>query len=73
MEVTLHLGQPDLGIEEITRPMRPVGPGRYRLEGRELAVAGPWRVRIELLVSDLEQQSAEVFVPIGSTSGAHLH
>ena len=55
MEVTLHLGRPDLGIEEITRPMRHVGPGKYRLEGRELAVAEPWRVRIELLVSDFEK------------------
>jgi copper transport protein len=73
LEVTLHLGRPDLGIEEIARPMRHVGPGKYLLEGRELAVAGPWRVRIELLVSDFEKQSAEVFVPIGSASGAHLH
>jgi copper transport protein len=73
MEVTLHLGRPDLGIEEITRPMRHVGEGKYRLEGSELAVAGPWRLRIELLVSDFEQQSAEVFVTIGSASAAHLH
>jgi copper transport protein len=71
MEVTLHLARPDLGIEEITRLMRHVGPGKYRLEGPELAVAGPWRVRIELLVSDFEKQSAEVLVTIGSTSGAH--
>jgi copper transport protein len=73
MEVTLHLGRPDLGIEEITRPMRHVGPGRYRLEGPELAVAGPWRVRIDLLVSDFEKQSAEMLVNIGSASSTHLH
>jgi copper transport protein len=73
MEVTLQLGRPDLGIEEITRPMRHVGPGKYRLEGPELAVAGPWRVRIDLLVSDFEKQSAEVLVKVGSASGTHLH
>jgi copper transport protein len=73
MEVTLHLGRPDLGIEEITRPMRHVGPGKYRLEGPELAVAGPWRVRIDLLVSDFEKQGAEVLVNVGSASDAHLH
>jgi copper transport protein len=73
LEVTLQLGRPDLGIEEITRPMRHAGPGKYRLEGRELAVAGPWRLRIDLLVSDFEKQSAEVFVTIVSTSGAQSH
>jgi copper transport protein len=73
MEVTLHLGRPDLGIEEITRPMRHVGLGKYRLEGPELAVAGPWRLRIDLLVSDFEKQSAEAFVTIGSASTTHLH
>jgi copper transport protein len=73
MEVSLHLGRPDLGIEEITRLMQRVGLGRYRLEGPELAVAGPWHLRIDLLVSDFEKQSAEVLVTIGSASGTHLH
>jgi hypothetical protein len=53
--------------------MRLVGPGKYRLEGPELAVAGPWRVRIDLLVSDFERQTAEVLVNIGAASGTHLH
>ena len=73
MEVTLRLARPDLGIEEITRLMQHVGPGRYRLDGPELTVAGPWRLRIDLLVSDFEKQSAEVLVTIGSASGTHLH
>jgi copper transport protein len=73
MEVTVHLGRPDLGIEEITRLMQHVGPGRYRLQGPELAVAGPWRLRIDLLVSDFEKQSAEVLVTIGAASDTHLH
>ena len=49
-------------MEEIARLMQHVGPGRYRLEGPELAVAGPWRLRIDLLVSDFEKQSAEMRV-----------
>ena len=73
MEVRLRLRRPELGIEEIARLMQHVGPGRYRLEGPELAVPGPWRLRIDLLVSDFEKQSAEMFVPIGSASGTHLH
>ena len=73
MEVTLRLARPDLGIEEITRLMQHVGPGRYRLEGPELAVAGPWRLRIDLLVSDFEKHSAEMLVTVGSASGTHLH
>jgi copper transport protein len=72
MEVTLHLARPDLGIQEITRLMQHVGLGRYRLEGPELAVAGPWRVRIDLLVSDFEKQGAGVFVTVGSALGTHL-
>jgi copper transport protein len=70
MEVTLHLERPDLGIQAITRPMQHVGPGRYRLEGPELAVAGSWRIRIDLLVSDFAKQSAQVLVGIDSP---HLH
>jgi copper transport protein len=73
LEATLHLGRPDLGIEEITRLMQRVGPGRYRVAGPELAVAGPWRIRIDLLVSDFEKQSADLLVTIGSASDAHLH
>ena len=73
MEVTLHLGRPDLGMEEITRLMKRVGPGRYRLGGPELAVAGPWHLRIDLLVSDFEKHSADMLVTVGSASGTHLH
>jgi copper transport protein len=73
LEVTLHLARPDLGIQEITRSMQHVGPGRYRLMGPELALAGPWRIRIGLLVSDFERQSAQVLVSVDSPSGPHLH
>jgi copper transport protein len=70
LEVTLHLERPDLGIQEITRSMQRVGLGRYRLEGPELALAGAWRIRIDLLVSDFEKQSAQVLVSVDSP---HLH
>jgi copper transport protein len=73
MEVILRLGRPELGIQEIARPMQHVGPGRYRLEGPELTIAGPWHLRIDLLVSDFEKQSADVLVTVGSASGTHLH
>jgi copper transport protein len=73
MEVTIRMGRPDLGMEEITRLMQHVGLGRYRLEGPELALAGPWRLRIDLLVSDFEKQSAEMRVTVGSAARTHLH
>ena len=41
--------------------------------GPELTVAGPWRLRIDLLVSDFEKQSPEARVTVGSGSGTHLH
>ena len=65
LSVTLRIGNPALGVEDITRPMWRVGTGLYRLEGPEFASAGRWRITAELLVSDFEKRIAvmEIEVP----------
>lgn len=64
LSVTLHLGSPDLGIENIPRAMTRTGPGSYRLQGPELAVPGRWRFGADLLVSDFEKRTAEFIIDI---------
>lgn len=65
MRVTLHLDNPALGIEGISRTMERVDTGRYVLRGPEFAVPGRWRVKIDLLVSDFEKRTVGTSVDIG--------
>ena len=69
LSVTLHLGSPDLGIENIPRVMTRTGVGSYRLQGPELAVPGRWRLGADLLVSDFEKRTAEFIVDIEGEHG----
>jgi hypothetical protein len=69
--VTLHLGSPDLGIENILRVMTRTGSGRYHFQGPELAVPGRWRLGADLLVSDFEKRTAEFIVDIKGEPGLH--
>ncbi|GEO42979.1 hypothetical protein SAE02_71270 [Skermanella aerolata] len=62
--VTLNLGSPDLGIENLPRVMTRTGAGSYRHDGPELAVPGRWRLNADLLVSDFEKRTAEFIVDI---------
>ena len=62
--MTLNLGSPDLGIENILRVMTRTGAGKYRHEGPELAVPGRWRLGADLLVSDFEKRTAEFIIDI---------
>ena len=63
-KIELRLAEPDQSIEPILRSPVRVGPGRYALEGPELAVAGNWRVRIEIRVGDFGMTEFEIAVPI---------
>lgn len=60
----LRIGNPGLGIEDILRPLRRVGLGRYRLEGPELAAPGRWRITAELLVSDFEKRTVVMDIEV---------
>jgi copper transport protein len=69
LSVTLHLGSPDLGIENIPRVMMRTGAGSYHLQGPELAVPGRWRLGADLLVSNFEKRTAEFIVDIEGEHG----
>nr|WP_245214204.1 CopD family protein [Pararoseomonas indoligenes] len=57
-EVWLELSQEGAGVVGLRRRMSPTQPGTFVHEGPELAIPGPWKARVELLVSDFEQISA---------------
>lgn len=64
MRALLRLDRPDLGIESISRAMEPAGGGVYRYTGMDMAMPGRWRVVVDLLVSDFEKRTVELFVTI---------
>lgn len=51
-EVTVEITLPGRGVAAITRRLRAEAPGRYALEGPEFAIAGTWRLRVDVLISD---------------------
>ena len=62
-DVTIELSQPGAGIEPIRRQMS-ADNGSYVLEGPELAIAGTWTVRVDVLIDDFEKAIFETAVPI---------
>lgn len=62
-EVAIELAQPGAGIEPIRRTMT-ADNGSYLLEGPELAVAGTWTVRLDVLIDDFEKAIFETEIPI---------
>jgi hypothetical protein len=40
------------------------GPGHYLVDNANLALAGDWRIRVDLRVGEFESQAAVVSVPI---------
>lgn len=63
-EIELRLAEPDQSIEPILRRPVRTGPGRYLLEGPELAVAGNWRIRVQIRVGEFGMAEFEIAVPI---------
>ncbi|MBI0535894.1 hypothetical protein D9599_09955 [Roseomonas sp. KE2513] len=64
-EVWLELSQPAAGVDGLRRRMRPEAPGRFVLEGPELAVTGHWTARAELLLGDFDQGAASFAFEVG--------
>ncbi len=64
LEVSLFLAQSSAGIEPILRQPEKVANGRYRLTGPELAVAGRWLFRVEMLVTDFDRLVFETDIDI---------
>ena len=63
-EVWLEMSRPGAGIAGLRRPMREAAPGRFVLEGPELALPGDWTLRAEILLNDFEQADAVVGLPV---------
>lgn len=57
LEAELALAAPEAGIEPLTRPLQPAGPGRFTAEGLVIPAPGHWRLTLSLLVSDFERAS----------------
>lgn len=63
-EVTLVLSKPDAGIEPIERRARKADRGGWEADGLTLPVAGPWRLKVEILINDFEKTSLEGSITI---------
>ncbi|HWX46946.1 MAG TPA: CopD family protein [Roseomonas sp.] len=63
-EVWLEFSLDEAGISGIRRRMAAQDPGRFVLEGPELALPGRWTLRAEILVNDFEQVTAPLTLPV---------
>jgi copper transport protein len=62
---TVEMALPAMGIEPISRPLVTVEPGVFDLAEIELAQAGLWVFRFDLLVSDFEKMVFRAEIPVG--------
>ena len=63
--VNASLSLPALDIEAIKISLEPQGDGEYFADLREIAIAGDWDLRIDVLVDDFTQLIYRMRVPIG--------
>ncbi|MEI3854689.1 MULTISPECIES: copper resistance CopC/CopD family protein [unclassified Ensifer] len=64
-EVTLVLSKPDSGIEPFKRAAVRRGDADWRIERVNIPLAGPWQVRVDILVSDFEKVTLSDQINIG--------
>jgi len=57
--VTLVLSKPDSGIEPLKREARKPGDGTWRVDDLVIPVAGRWKTRLDILVSDFDMVQIE--------------
>ena len=58
-EVTLVIWNPSAGIEPIRRDATSEGGARWHIGGLHIPVAGVWRMRVEILISDFDKVMIE--------------
>jgi copper transport protein len=58
-EVDVAVWNPSAGIEPIRRSASSEGDGKWRIDGLHIPVAGVWRMRVEILVSDFDRVMLE--------------
>ena len=63
-EVTVTASQPGRRIGPLTLRTRKTGPGHYTIPAADLVPGGTWRIEVDARVSDFDQYTATVRVPI---------
>jgi len=63
-DLTLAFSQAQNDIAAIERTPTIAGPGHWTMAGNELSIPGTWTVAVTARVSDFEQLTAEVEVPV---------
>ena len=54
-QVTVALSQPAAGVEPIEHPLTPESPGLYRWLNAPMPLAGEWKIRLVVFISDFEE------------------
>lgn len=63
-DLTMAFSLPENQIAAIERTPTIAGPGHWTMDGNELSIPGTWTVEVVARVSDFEQLTAEVEVPV---------
>ena len=64
LEVEIELANPAAGIAPLRRKLVRIEAGRYQYAGPELALAGHWTLRLDLLINDFEKAILETEITI---------
>jgi copper transport protein len=64
LEADIELSNPTAGIAPLRRKLTRTPTGRYQYAGPELALAGRWTLRLDLLISDFEKAIFETEIAI---------
>ncbi len=64
LEVEVELANPTAGIAPLRRKLVRTEAGRYQYSGPELALAGRWTLRLDLLINDFEKAILETEIAI---------
>jgi copper transport protein len=57
--VTLVLANPAAGIEAMRHAARPAGDSTWQLEELRIPMGGPWRLQVEVLITDFDKVTLE--------------
>ncbi|MEA2903823.1 MAG: copper transport protein [Alphaproteobacteria bacterium] len=66
-ELTLAFSNPAAGIEPVRRNAANIGGNTWRIEDLHIPLAGRWRLRVEILVSDFDKVTMEDQVELPRT------
>lgn len=58
-EVTVEIWNSAAGIEPLQRDATAAGDGRWKVSGLHIPIAGVWRMRVEVLISDFDKVMLE--------------